>query len=901
MKIFTFIRRQMVPLVVLCSFGFLGSEPAQAQVSTKTDPGTNNPPPAGAILDLSGTPIPGGGNPTYQHYAVDFNATLTSTAITLAFRDDPAQVSVANVSVVDLTSPNGNLLVNGDFSQGPVGSNTPTGWTYANIFGVFAGGGVASGSRFCYTSAFCWFDGAVLGYDAISQTIATAIGDTYQISFDVAEDSAIFATPGSHGGLFPATYPGSDCYLAANNLGPSPCKFSDISINGDTTDPGGNGINVTAYAQGGLPLPGTQVQTTPAPPNPNGGDTTVSTVFNNTPGQHVENDVILPPSNNLTFPSGIDPTTLSFQSTNRLVSNANPYTSGTPFATFVPFDHAGNDAPGNTGNGSKYEVVCSDATHPPAEANCPSPGSAGTHIRAFDIFDLPKDTGGNFIQPIICQPGVACGTTVSFLHWFPNTIPGNASWSASNMPTNPACTNVTMTGFACDLEDILVNKYGASNGYGSDTKKGDYFLGYNVPMLLSAVKVSGANGTTSVNTPGIQGSSPFFFRSPLTFDFLVTPAQCPACGNGWKAAPVNNLFYTLDSFSAPPPDLPGTTDLTDLTNCPGATEVTACAVTSVTQPGASSTLPVEFTTTPMPISNDGQYLLQWSAADTVKTRERYITIIPTGSPTPCPNPFGDNPVQPCYSTKLFSAQINVDNTPPNITGPTLSPAPMTNNGVPNSYLLNQSVTATYSCADPVVNGVASGVKTCGPGNTNSTSSQVPTSATGSFNFTVNTTDVVGNVGTPVSVPYTVVDQPADLDLFYFAPPRIKPGANLAYFIAALNLAQKNVASGVTVTDIAPAGTAVVSAVFDKVSCSWWGCSIPKTGTPCIISGSMITCNIGSLAPLNTLTGVGILIVVNVPATTPLGTVLTDTATATSLNTGTDKDTSVIINTTVRKY
>lgn len=31
------------------------------------DPGNNNLPPAGAILDLAGTPIPGGGNSTYQH------------------------------------------------------------------------------------------------------------------------------------------------------------------------------------------------------------------------------------------------------------------------------------------------------------------------------------------------------------------------------------------------------------------------------------------------------------------------------------------------------------------------------------------------------------------------------------------------------------------------------------------------------------------------------------------------------------------------------------------------------------------------------------------------------------------------------------------------------------------
>src|SRR5260370_28531830 len=484
----------------------------------------------------------------------------------------------------------------------------------------------------------------------------------------------------------------------------------------------------------------TQVQTTPAPTNGT-TDTTVSTTFNNTAGQHVENDVIVPPSNNLTFPPGIDPATLRFQSTNRLVPDAASFTRGTPFATFVPFDHAGNDAlAGTTGNGAKYEVRCSDATHPPSEDNCPTPNTTTppTHIRAKDIFDLPKDAMGNFIQPMICTPGVACGTTVSFVHWFPNFITGNTSWSASSLSPNPACTNVTMPGFACDLDDILVNKYCPSNGYGSDTKKGDYFLGYNVPMLLSAVKVNG----TSVNTPGIQGSAPFFVRSPLTFDFNVAPAQCPTlptpCANNWVAAPVSNLFYTFDPL-ANAPHYPGTTDLTDLTNCPG----TNCTVTTGT-PAASSTTTADFAPTPAMPFNEGQYLLQWSAADTVKIRERYITINPTGS---CPNPFPnvEGPfMPPCYSTKLFSAQITVDNTPPTVTGLTLSP---------NTQMPGQNITASYTCSDPLSNGVASGLASCGknlslggalgPLALNEMFT-VPTGVNGTQSYSVKATDRAGN-------------------------------------------------------------------------------------------------------------------------------------------------------------
>jgi Carboxypeptidase regulatory-like domain len=242
MKLSSLIRRHIAPLVVACCFVFIGSQPAPAQ-TLKPDPfGTNNPPPAGAILDLSGTPIPTvsgsyGTYGAYQKYTVSFTATLANTAITFAFREDPARVSFANASVTDLTTPSGNLLVNGDFSQGPVGSNTPIGWTYANVFGVLAGGSVFSGNPngfiHCLPYNFCWNDGAVQGFDAISQTIATTVGHTYQITFFVSDNS------GCSTGLAPIV----------------PCNFSDISTNGDTADQFGNGIDVAVYAQAGLPIP----------------------------------------------------------------------------------------------------------------------------------------------------------------------------------------------------------------------------------------------------------------------------------------------------------------------------------------------------------------------------------------------------------------------------------------------------------------------------------------------------------------------------------------------------------------------------------------------------------------------------------------------------------------------
>ena len=179
---------------------------------------------------MKGTSIPGHGNgTTFQQYTVNFVANLTSTAITFAFREDPAFVSLEQTSVTDLTTPGGNLLVNGDFSGGTYTNNGNTsaavGWTYANVYGASAGGVVRTGCGGPQPSGYCWYDGAVQAYDAISQTITTTIGHTYQISF----------------------------YLADNSGGST---FSAFSTNGDVNDAGGNGIDVLAYAQAGLPAAG---------------------------------------------------------------------------------------------------------------------------------------------------------------------------------------------------------------------------------------------------------------------------------------------------------------------------------------------------------------------------------------------------------------------------------------------------------------------------------------------------------------------------------------------------------------------------------------------------------------------------------------------------------------------
>ena len=182
------------------------------------------------ILDLSGKPLPGGGNGAYQQYTADFTATQTSATIMFAFRDDPAAISFANVSVIDLTANSPVALLNNDFSQGTVGS-TPNSWAYANVTGQSQTyqGVVATGPTDCYTELYCWFDGSQQGYDTISQTIPSLIvGHNYQISFFVAEGS----------------------FCSTNGAGLT-CNFSDTS---STAPPAIAGIDVVVYVQGGTPV-----------------------------------------------------------------------------------------------------------------------------------------------------------------------------------------------------------------------------------------------------------------------------------------------------------------------------------------------------------------------------------------------------------------------------------------------------------------------------------------------------------------------------------------------------------------------------------------------------------------------------------------------------------------------
>lgn len=194
-------------LVGLATHGALAASPS------------NSPPPTGpVILNLSGTLIPH----TYKVYTATFVATSTSTNLSFAFRDDPAYLELSSVSVT--TGSGSNLVSNGNFSSGTVGGSAPTGWTYLNYSGVSNTGVLKS--KCGVSSANCYYDGAVQGYDIISQAITTKVGSTYTVTFDLAETGSL-------------------------------TTFSSLSTNGNVTNSGGNGVNLLVFA-GALPSNATE-------------------------------------------------------------------------------------------------------------------------------------------------------------------------------------------------------------------------------------------------------------------------------------------------------------------------------------------------------------------------------------------------------------------------------------------------------------------------------------------------------------------------------------------------------------------------------------------------------------------------------------------------------------------
>jgi uncharacterized repeat protein (TIGR01451 family) len=506
------------------------------------------------------------------------------------------------------------------------------------------------------------------------------------------------------------------------------------------------------------------------------------------------------------------------------------YVTGTSFATASCLIHSGELYSGSPAC-KLYTLTCQVGSNSDQSgALCPTSSQRNEQFQvAFDgpAFSLPDVTGTN---------GLTYHQGVGFLEAAEGWGGGSCKFDQNSAIAQQLCPQNILTSFSGP---------GGYKGGGSGQSPNSTFIPVApVPEPLTTVSVTGLQPGNWINT-----------HSP-TVNFVSTPPAISS-NNNFVASPIETLTYGISTASSvPQPPAPFPTSDTVLMNSGACPAPEGSAPANPFTPQAQS----------VSVPADGNYAVHYYAQDCAGTQE--LKFLQSGG---------------SWSTAFYTFPINVDTVDPVVaTGPTLSPAPSTNNGVANSYYVGQAVTATYSCTDtasPIVN---SGVVKCGtatfPGGTSNTgnvSSPVNTATAGSQTFTVNAVDAAGNAATPVSVKYQVVSAPpANLSILKVAPATIKqnPKNNpqLIYGITVVNLG-KQAASAVTIVDPLPAGVSFVKAAAQQASCTKGQCT-------CTFASNIVTCSVPSLTLLTPA-----LVEIYVKVTANSGTTITNTATVTSAN------------------
>ncbi|MGE0362904.1 MAG: hypothetical protein AB7H93_12685 [Vicinamibacterales bacterium] len=90
------------------------------------------------------------------------------------------------------------------------------------------------------------------------------------------------------------------------------------------------------------------------------------------------------------------------------------------------------------------------------------------------------------------------------------------------------------------------------------------------------------------------------------------------------------------------------------------------------------------------------------------------------------------------------------------------------------------------------------------------------------------------------------------------------------------------AANVVIADALPAGTTFVRTVSAPIGCTSDGTSLscfpPTAGTPCSLSGAVVSCDVGTLAPVGPGHWIGAGMLLEVRVTAPPGTTLVNVAT-----------------------
>ncbi|MBS1800401.1 MAG: hypothetical protein JSS95_11290 [Acidobacteria bacterium] len=620
---------------------------------------------------------------------------------------------------------------------------------------------------------------------------------------------------------------------------------------------------VTSCTQGGVTGPAKISGNPISSNNPAPGQLNQDYDFNSTPGQTVGFTYDLTQAQTdgkLTIAEGTIPSTSDSPLDPLLWQNQ--YAAGTSFATSSCVVHTGELLNGSPAC-KLYTLTCQVGTGSAAAgALCPLSelkNEVFSDTFTGPAFTLPDITGPNgrtyhqgvgFLMagegwtggPCVFDP--ASGLTDSCPQNLLTNLTSVSSASAAPAVKTTALRMVTALAAAAD---DFVDDFDGTGTHPNST----FISVAQVPEDLTTVMVQGAHPGGWVNSRTVKVG--------LVSEPPVLPNTVPNYQN-FVASPIKSITYGLSPANMVPPTkfaVPGDVTLANPAGCP-----TPAIQASVFAP-ASQTLTA---------AADGMYALHYFAQDCAGTEELQFTSVGSGG----------------WSTSFYTVPLNVDTVAPVVaSGPAFSVAPVTINGAPDSFTLNQQVNVSYSCTDDRAGVAVCGAKSYGaPGtlNTGTLTYPLDTSSAGRKTLTVVVTDAAGNAGTPVSVTYNVVATgQADLAIAQIARRSVKSGAKLSYDMLVLNLGPKT-ADSVVIKDAIPRGTTFVSAGFESISCALFGgCSEPPRASSCSASGSTVVCNAGQLKPLSrfSLDGIGVQVVVRVNAAA--GAVLVNTATVGSSN------------------
>ncbi len=492
-------------------------------------------------------------------------------------------------------------------------------------------------------------------------------------------------------------------------LGANQITISEVDGGGDLA---GSSLYLTTNCTQGGVTGGGSITGNPIPQsNPTPQQLTQNFTFNTGNNQQVQFTYDLSTSQaadtlaiqNGTIPgvedSAVDPS--SFQST---------YGQSTPFSTSSCLIHTGEQLSNGQPACKLFTLECAIGTDP-AESGANCPISSAPNELFQDVFDGPSFS----LQDIPTPSGPTFHEGIGFLM-------ASEPWSGGPCAFDPASG---LGNLPCP-QNLLANFSGPgvynSSSYTSHPNS-TFIPVYGVPEPLTTVTVANEQPGNWVNT---QTPNVTFSSQPPN----LAGTQLPGVST-FAAAPIQSITYgTAAVGGVPTPGVPGSAGkpITNPTACPS----------SIT-PGGT---PAAFTTDAQQVTlnGDGHYLLYYFAQDCAGTEELKFVKDNTGS----------------WSTSYYTVPINVDMEPPTVSsGPTLSPSS-------GSYLVGQSVMASYSCTD-LAGSVNSGIVTCGastfsadsaPTSTGPLSSPVDTSTPGNKMFTVMAVDAAGNQSSQ-SVSYVV--------------------------------------------------------------------------------------------------------------------------------------------------